>query len=181
MADRALLAGYPRYMGGRSHNYKDSKRYRIVFSGKYVWVDFSCDQAALWMVQSVWPSVRHTFFTMYLSSYHHELFRSYYHCRSDVHAKGQGQRRKVSATEVKTQFSHFRTVTPVWIHIWQWNDVQSLMWNGRGVLLFFKVIRQISRPKRDKKSSILNQIWRFRTVTQVWIHWWHWTNVHSLM
>ena len=72
---------------------------------------FSCDQAALWMVQSVrlsvCPSVRlsvrlsvrHTFLTMFLSTYHHEIFRSYYQrqkwrpCkrwRSEV--KGQGHR-----------------------------------------------------------------------------------------
>ena len=48
---------------------------------------FSCDQAALWLVQSVCLSVRlsvclsvcHTFFTMFPSLYHHEIFRSYYH------------------------------------------------------------------------------------------------------
>ena len=43
---------------------------------------FSCDQAALQMVfsvrLSVCPSVRHTFLTMFPSSYHHETFRSYY-------------------------------------------------------------------------------------------------------
>ena len=33
--------------------------------------------------------------------------------KSDVHAKGQGQRSKVKDTEVKTQFSRFQTVTPV--------------------------------------------------------------------
>ena len=38
---------------------------------------FSCDQAALWMVFSVCPSVCHTFFTMFPSSYHHEILRSY--------------------------------------------------------------------------------------------------------
>ena len=66
---------------------------------------FSCDQAALWMVQSVRPSVClsvrlsvcHTFLTMFPSSYHHQIFRSYYQwqkwrpCkRSEV--KGQGHR-----------------------------------------------------------------------------------------
>ena len=45
--------------------------------------------------------------------------------RSDVHAKSQGQRTKVKVTEVKTQFSCFQTVTPVWIHIWLQNDAQS--------------------------------------------------------
>ena len=64
---------------------------------------FSCDQAALWMVQSVSPSVRpsvrHTFLTMFPSSYHHEIFRSYYQwkkwrpCkRSRSEVKGQGHR-----------------------------------------------------------------------------------------
>ena len=42
--------------------------------------------------------------------------------RRDVHAKGQGQRSKVKVTEVMTPFSRFRTVIPVWIHIWWWND-----------------------------------------------------------
>ena len=46
--------------------------------------------------------------------------------RSDVHAKGQGQGSKVKVTEVETQFSLFRTVTPVIIHQWQQNDAQSL-------------------------------------------------------
>ena len=44
---------------------------------------FSCDQAALWMVFSVCPSVclsvRHTFLTMFPSWYHHEIFWSYHH------------------------------------------------------------------------------------------------------
>ena len=33
--------------------------------------------------------------------------------RGDVHARGRGQRSKVKVTEVKTQLSRFRTVTPV--------------------------------------------------------------------
>ena len=64
---------------------------------------FSCDQAALQMVFSVClsvrPSVCHTFFTMFPSSYHHEIFRSYYNgqkwcpCkRSRSEVKGQGHR-----------------------------------------------------------------------------------------
>ena len=39
---------------------------------------FSCDQAALQMVFAVRLSVCHTFLTMFPSSYHHEIFRSYY-------------------------------------------------------------------------------------------------------
>ena len=115
-------------------------------------VIFSCDQAALWMVQSVCLSVclsvRLSVTPFWLCS-HHRIIMKFSgvitNDKSDVHAKGQGQRSKVKVTEVNTQLSRFRTVTPVWIHIWWWNDAQSLMLLRRGGLLFFKVICQISR------------------------------------
>ena len=65
-----------------------------------------------------------------------------------ISMQGQVQRSNVKVTEVKSQLSHFRTITPVWIHIWWWNNAHSLMWHRRGVLLFFKVICQISRSHR---------------------------------
>ena len=74
--------------------------------------------------------------------------------QSKVHAKGQGQRSKVKVTEVTTQLNRFRTVTPVWIHIWWWNDAYSLMLLRRGALLFFKVIRQIARSQGSKNRWI---------------------------
>ena len=74
--------------------------------------------------------------------------------QSKVHAKGQGQRSKVKVTEVTTQLNRFRTVTPVWIHIWWSNDAYSLMLLRRGALLFFKVIRQISRSHGSKKRRV---------------------------
>ena len=74
--------------------------------------------------------------------------------RSDVHAKAQGQRSKVKVTEVNTQLTHFRTITPVWIHIWWWNDAQSLMLIRRGALLFLEVIYQISRSHDSKNRWI---------------------------
>ena len=133
---------------------------------------FSCDQAALWMVQSVRPSVRpsvclsvrpsvcHTFLTMFPSSYHHEIFRSYYQwqkwrpCkRSRSEVKGQGHRGH------DPNF-RFRTVTPVWIHIWWWNDTYSLMLLRRGALLFFKVIRQIS-GSHGAKIAEFDPDWAF--------------------
>ena len=40
---------------------------------------FSCDQAALRTLISVCRSVCHTFLTMFLLSYHHEIFKSYCH------------------------------------------------------------------------------------------------------
>ena len=74
--------------------------------------------------------------------------------QSKVHAKGQGQRSKVKVTEVTTQLNRDRTVTPVWIHIWWWNDTYSLMLLRRGALLFFKAIRQISRSHGSKSRRI---------------------------
>ena len=47
-----------------------------------------------------------------------------------------------------------KLVTPVWIHIWWWNDAYSLIMLRRGALLFFKVIRQISRSHGSKNRRI---------------------------
>ena len=117
---------------------------------------FSCDQAAIWLVQSVRPSVcasvRHTFFTMFPSSYHHEIFRSYYHGQKWCPCKRS--RSKVKVTEVNTQLSRFRTLTPVWIPIWQWNHAHSWKQHRRGALLFIKVICQISRSYGSKNRRI---------------------------
>ena len=54
----------------------------------------------------------------------------------------------------------FRTVTPVWIHIWWWNDTYSVMLLRRGALLFFKVIRQISRS-HGAKIAEFDPDWAF--------------------
>ena len=85
---------------------------------------------------------------MFPSSYHHDIFRSYHL------DQGRGQKSKVKVTEVTTQLNRFRTVTPVWIHKWWWNDIYCLMLLRRGALLFFKVIRQISREHSVKNRRI---------------------------
>ena len=41
-----------------------------------------------------------------------------------------------------------------WIHIWWWNDTYSLMLLWRVALLFFNVIRQISRSRGAKNRRI---------------------------
>ena len=110
----------------------------------------SCDQAALRILLSVWPSVCHTFFTMSLSTYHHELFRVNHHWHKWCPWKGSRSEVKRWRSQVKTQFSCFRTLTPVWIHIWQWSDAQSLKKHRRGALLFFKVIRQVFSLRGNK-------------------------------
>ena len=48
---------------------------------------------------------------------------------------------------ILTQIGCFRTITPVWIHQWLWNYAQGLKQHRRRALLFFKVIRQISRSR----------------------------------
>ena len=116
----------------------------------------SCDQAALWMVFSVRLSVRlsvcHTFLTMFLSSYHHEMFRSYYQWQKWCPCKRS--RSKVKVPEVTNQLNRFRTVTPVWIHMWWWNHAYGLMILRKGALLFCKVIRQMSMSNGSKKRRI---------------------------
>ena len=107
---------------------------------------------------SVCPSVRlsvcHTFLTMFPSCIIMKFSGVITNDQSKVHAKGQGQRSKVKVTEVTTQLNRFRTVTPVWIHIWWWNDAYSLVLLRRGALLIFKVIRQISRSHGSKNGRI---------------------------
>ena len=73
--------------------------------------------------------------------------------RSSVKFQGHTAKKKSS---ILTQIGHFRTVTPVWIHQWLWNDAQSLKQHRRGALLFFKVIHQISRSHGLKN-------WRFES------------------
>ena len=121
---------------------------------------FSCDQAALQMVFSVCPSVRLSvrLSHLFLLCSHHRIIIKFSgvisNDQSKVHAKDQGQKSKVKVTEVKTQLNRFRTVTPVWIYIWWWNDAHSLMLLRRGALLFLKVIRQISRSHGSKNRLI---------------------------
>ena len=106
---------------------------------------------------SVCPSVCLSVTPFWLCS-HHRIIMKFSgvitNDQSKVHAKVQGQRSKVKVTEVTTQLNRFRTVTPVWIHIWWWNDAYSLMLLRRGALLFFKVIRQISRSHGSKNRRI---------------------------
>ena len=137
-----------------------SVSYTLAMQLLYVLI-FSCDQAALQMVFSVRPSVCLSVclsVTPFSPCSHHRIIMKFSGVitmvKSDVHAKGQGQRSKVKVTEVNTQLSHFRTLTPVWIHIWQWNHAHSWKQHRRGALLFFKVIRQISRSHGSKNRWI---------------------------
>ena len=114
-----------------------------------------------WFSPSVRPSVRLSVrpsVTPFWLCSHHPIIMKFSGVitrdKSDVHAKGQGQRSKVKVTEVTTQLYRFRTVTPVWIQVWWWNDAYSLIMLRRGALLFLKVIRQISRSHGSKNCWI---------------------------
>ena len=119
---------------------------------RFPYVLFRCDQAALRTLisvcLSVCLSVRPSITHFWQCSCHRITLKFsgvIIIDRRDGHAKGQCQRSTIKVADVMTPFSRFRTVTPVWIHIWWWNHAQSLMLLRRGALLFFKVIRQISR------------------------------------
>ena len=43
---------------------------------------------------------------------------------SDIYAKGQRSRSQRSK-QILSEFGHFQTVTPAWIHIWLRDDTQS--------------------------------------------------------
>ena len=106
------------------------------------------------LLEHCFLSVRPSVTPFSLCSHHRIILKFITIDWRDDYAKGQGQRSKVKVTEVMNSFSRFRTVTPVWNHTWWWNEAQSLMLLRRGALLFFKVIRQISRSHGSKKRRI---------------------------
>ena len=78
------------------------------------------------------------------------------YCFSRSSVKFQGHTAKKSL--ILTQIGRFRTATLVWIHWWPWNDAQSLKQHGRGALLFFKVICQISRSQGTKNCRFWTEL-----------------------
>ena len=137
---------YWRQSTGLDGNYRSRKITARRWLHKYVGAECGESSFTWYLYQicntdvrlSVCLSVRHTFLTMFPSSYHHEIFRSYYQWQKWRPCKRS--RSKVKVTEVTTQLNRFRTVTPVWIHIWWWNDAYSLIMLRRGALLFSTVI-----------------------------------------
>ena len=139
-------------------------------------VVFTCDQETLFMIQSVplfvrpsdCPSVCHTFS---LCSNHRIIMKfsgvvTIY--KRDVHAKGQDRRQRSKSQRSKQilpKFECFRTVTRMYINRFLCNNRQSY----RSALLFFKVIRLISRSQ-GKEVLISTRIRRFRTGTTVSIY-----------
>ena len=156
---------YWRQSTGLDENYRSRKIAARRWLHEYVGAECGASSFTWYLYQmcntdtrlSVCLSVRPSVTPFWLCS-HHRIIMKFSGVitsdRSDVHAKGQGQRSKVKVTEVTTLLNRFRTVTPVWIHIWWWNDAYSLIMLRRGALLFFKVIRRISRSHGSKNRQI---------------------------
>ena len=128
---------------------------RLITGSLFSKILFSCDQAAIWLVQSVRPSVCPSVCPSHL--FHHvPIIVSSWNFQELLPMTNVTSMQKVKVTEVNTQLIRFRTVISslVWIHIWWWNYAYSLMMLRRGALLFFKVIRQISRSHGSKKCQI---------------------------
>ena len=125
---------------------------------------FTCDQAALRTFLSARPSVRPSV-TPFSQCSPHRIIMKFSgvitNDRSDVHAKSQGQRSKVKVTEVKTQFSCFWTVIPVWIMILWWNDAQSLMLLRKGALNCFSRSPVKFQGHTAKKIVDFDSKWAF--------------------
>ena len=113
-----------------------------------------------WYFLSVCPSVRlsvrlsHLFdyVPIIVSSWNFQELSLGTRVRSMQKVKVRGQRSRSQRSRPK--LNRFRTVTPVWIHIWWWNDTYSLMLLRRGALLFLKVIRQMSRSHGAKNRKV---------------------------
>ena len=119
------------------------------------------DQAAQWTVPSiclsVCPSVRHTL----LQCFSHRIIMKFARLitikRSDVHAKGQGQKSSIKVTEVKTNFA------PSWAfpdRNFSLNSQKTTGWFTKLEAAYnrcpivFKDISQISRSHRTKIANI---------------------------
>ena len=120
---------------------------------------FSCDQACSseWFSTSVHPSVCVSVTPSSLCSHHHIILKFSVVIVTDVISMQKVKVRGQMSSQVCRgrnkfcpNFECFRTVTPVWIHRWLWNDVLSLNWYRRGALFYLKVIRQISRSHGTK-------------------------------
>ena len=108
--------------GQRSRSQRS--KLNLAVSGPYLQVEFTYDDE---MVHKAWCCFEEV---------------PYCFLRSSVKYQGHMAKKKSS---ILIQIGHFRTVTPVWIYQWLWNDAKSLKQHWRGALLFLKVIRQMSR------------------------------------
>ena len=96
-------------------------------------------------------SIRHTFFTMFLSSHHHAVFRSYYHWQKWCPCKSHGQRPKIIST-VYGPWLQFEIAYGYEMMHKAWRSIEEVPY------CFFEVIHQISRSYVPTIDD-LNPIW----------------------
>ena len=81
------------------------------------------------------------------------------YCFSRSSIKFQGHMAKKKSS-ILTQVGRFRTVTPVWIHQWLWNDAQSLKQHRRGALFFSRSSIKF-QCHRGQKIADFDPNWAF--------------------
>ena len=134
-----------------------------------------------WFTSSVCPSVctsvHHNFLTMFPSSYHQAFLGVITNDRSDVRAKGQGQRSRSQRSTPNLAVSRL---------LFQFeftydDEMMHRAWCCLGEVPYCFLRSSVKFQGRTaNKSSILTQIGRFWTVTPVWIHQWLWNDAQSL-
>ena len=97
------------------------------------------------------------------------------YCISRSSVKFQGHKDKKLPNLIRIK--GFRTVTQVWI-IHGFEMMHKAWCSTEEVPYCFP--RSSVKFQGQKKTSILTQIGRFRTVNLVWIHWWLWNDAQSL-
>ena len=150
-----MTAGRSRFIGDQSCS---PNCFNISPSSCYICFHFlaATKQLYEWYFLSVCLSVRlsHLFdyVPLIVSSWNFQELSPRTRVRSMQKVKLRGQRSRLQRSRPNLTVS--QTVTPVWIHIWWWNDTYSLMLLRRGALLFFKVICQVSRSHGAKNRRI---------------------------
>ena len=92
----------------------------------------------------------------------------------------QISRSRGTKSQIFTPIWRFRTVTPVRIDRWLWNDAQSLKWHWRGDLFFSWSSVKFQGDTGTKKIADFHpNCWRFWTVTPAWIDRWLWNYAQS--
>ena len=132
----------------------------------WLYVVFSCDQAALWMVfsvrlsvcLSVCPSV-----TPFWLCFHHRIIMKFSGVitldQGKVHAKGQGQRSKVKVTEVTTRI--FVSGLQLQFEFTYDDEMIHIAWCCLGEVPYcFSRFRQISRS-HGAKIAEFDPDWAF--------------------
>ena len=80
---------------------------------------------------------------------------------------------------ILTYIGHFRTVTPVWIHPWLWNEAQSLKQHRIGALSIFEVIRKLLKFQCHLGQKIAHFDPNWAVTAR--IHWWEWNDAQNLI